>query len=574
MNNKSISDIFYTIAEYLELKDENPFKIRAYSNAGRTIENLSQDMSKIESVPELRKIQGIGESIAEKILEINKTGGCSYLEELKKDIPPGLLDIMAVPGMGPKKAAQVYKDLGISDVEQLKAFAEEGKLSVLKGFGEKTEANILRGINLRSKLSGRISIGNALPIAKEIINYLKDSLNVKLISEGGSLRRRKEDIGDIDILIGSENKKEALRVMDIFTKAPFTREILAKGDTKSSVINLDGLQVDLRVVDKDCYGAALQYFTGSKQHNIRLRHLAEKEGFKVNEYGVFRLKDGKKVAGKAEEDVYKVFGLPLIPPEIRQTGEEIDIALSGKLPELVERKDIKGDLHIHSTGSDGVNTIPEIAKAASKLGYKYIAVTNHSKSLKIAKGMSIKDLEKQILEIEKFNKADSKIKILAGAETDILKDGSLDYPDSVLKKLDIVIASVHSHFKLPREEMTKRIVKAIKNPYVNIIAHPSCRLWGSRPEIELEWDEIFKSAAEYNTALEINSFPDRLDLRDIYCKRAKEFGCVFSIDTDSHHVNQLEFMEYGVNVARRGWLTAKDIINTKSCSDLINWIKR
>ena len=574
MDNNHIAQFFYKITEYLELKGENPFKIRAYSNAARIIESHTKDLSKITDIVELRKIKGIGESIAEKIVEINKTGKCSYLEELEKEIPKGLLDITTVPGIGPKKAAFLYKEKKIKSVDELKKYAEKGKLHDLKGFGEKTEENILKGIEVKDKFHGRMTIGQALPAAKEIINYLSKKLKIKQITEAGSLRRRREDIGDIDILASSDDNMPAKKIMDAFTASPFVKEVLAKGGTKSAIISHDDVQVDIRVVEKESFGAALQYFTGSKQHNIILRQYAEGLGFKVNEYGVFRLKDNKKVAGETEESVYKALGLPLIPVPIRETGEEIELALKGKLPKLVEKKDIRGDLHFHTVKSDGFNTIEEIVKDASAFGYEYIALTDHSQSLKVAHGVTEKDKLKQIETIRKLNEKNNKFKILAGAEVDILKYGDLDYPGNILKKLDIVVASVHSYFKFTRKEMTDRIIKAIKNPNVDIIAHPTGRLFGTRDEVEADWDEVFKAAAYYNTALEINSFPNRLDLKDIYCRRAKEFGVLFAISTDGHNTNQLEFIEYGINVAQRGWLTAKDIINTKSYSDLIKWLNR
>lgn len=573
MDNNHIAQFFYKITEYLELKGENPFKIRAYSNAARIIESSIKDLSKITDIDELRKIKGIGESIAEKIVEINKTGKCSYLEELEKEIPKGLIDITTVPGIGPKKAAFLYKEKKIKSVEELKKYAEKGKLHDLKGFGEKTEENILKGIEIKDKFHGRMTIGQALPAAKEIINYLQKKLKIKQITEAGSLRRRREDIGDIDILTASDDEMPAKKIMDDFTASPFVKEVIAKGDTKSAIISHDNVQVDIRVVEKESFGAALQYFTGSKQHNVALRKYAESIGFKVNEYGVFRLKDNKKVAGETEESVYKALGLPFIPVPIRETGEEVELALEGKLPKLVEKKDIKGDLHFHTVKSDGFNTLEEIIKDASAFGYKYIAVTDHSQSLKVAHGVTEKDIQKQIEIISELNEKNDKFKILAGTEVDILKYGDLDYPDNILKKLDIVVASVHSYFKFTKKEMTDRLVKAIKNPNVDIIAHPTGRLFGTRDEFEADWDEVFKAAAYYNTALEINAFPNRLDLKDIYCRRAKEFGVLFAISTDGHNTNQLEFIDYGVSVAQRGWLEAKDVINTRSYEQLIKWLK-
>ncbi|MBI2252116.1 MAG: DNA polymerase/3'-5' exonuclease PolX [Armatimonadetes bacterium] len=570
MDNSQIAKVFYQIAEFLEMKEENPFKIRAYEKAARTIESYSKPIMLFKSKEELEKIPGVGESIAEKIIEILNNGACRFLEELKEEFPPEILTLNEIPGLGPKKSLQLYKELKIKNIQDLEKSALSGKIRNLKGFGEKTESAILKGIELKKQYKGRLSIGTALPISLEIIESLKNKIKNLLISEAGSLRRRKDNIGDIDILASGDNNK---LIIESFIKLPLVKELKVKGETKVSILTLDNLQVDLRVVEKESFGAALQYFTGSKQHNIELRQMAESKGFKINEYGIFKLKSNQKIAGAKEEEIYQVLGLPYIPPEIRETGEEIKIALKDQLPNLINLKDLKGDLHFHSNYSEGVNTLEEIAASGQEFGYNYIALTDHSQSLKVANGMPPEKLKEQIKKIRALNKKLKNFQILAGAEVDILIDGALDYPDNLLKELDLVVGSIHSHFKQDSALLTKRICKAMQNPYLNIIAHPSGRLLGEREELNLNWEEIFKTSAETNTALEINAYPQRLDLKDLYCREAKVYGCKFAVSTDSHNINSINSIKYGINVARRGWLEKTDVINTKSLKELLIWLK-
>lgn len=568
MTNAELAEIFYEIAEFLEMKGENPFKIRAYQKGARAIESSNVEVFNIDSVKELMEIGGIGKSIAEKIIEIKKTGRCQKLENLKKEFPPELLKLIEIPGVGPKKAAFLFKELKIKDISMLEKYAREGKLRDLHGFGEKTEKNILEGIDFKKTYTGRVPIGEALPQAKEIIDYLKKKFRIDLISEGGSLRRRKDNIGDIDILAAHSKINE---IMEAFTSLSGVKKILAKGETKSAILTGKNLQVDLRVVPEESYGAALQYFTGSKDHNIALRKLAESLGYKVNEYGVFSTKDNQKAAGDTEESVYKVLGLQFIPPEIRETGKEIELARKNKIPELIEYKDLKGELHCHSNWSDGSNKLEELAEFAKKKGFEYLGVSDHSRSLKVAKGLSVENLRKRNKLIDKINASYKNFKLLKGTEADILPDGSLDYPDNILKELDFVIGAVHSNFKMKKEEMTKRIIKAMQNPHVHIIAHPSGRLLGTRKEYELDWDEIFKEAQKTRAVLEVNAYPDRLDLQDFRCQRAKEMGIYMVINSDAHNLHQIEWLEYGINVARRGWLEAKNVINTFKLKDLMKF---
>jgi len=565
-----IAKIFEDIADMLEIKGENPFRIRAYRKAARNIRTLPSELEKFADEGKLEQIPGIGEGIKEKIYEILDTGRLQFYEKLKNDIPPSLVKLLSIPGIGPKLAKRFYDELNIKDIEQLEKMAKEHRLAELEGIKEKTERNILKGIEMLKRGLERMTLGVALPLAIEILDQLNKLPEVKRINTAGSIRRRKETIGDIDILtISSDSKK----VMDTFINLPQVERVLVSGETKSSVITFDGIHVDLRVVKPESYGSALAYFTGSKAHNIRIREIAMKEGLKINEYGVFDEKANKKIAGESEEDIYQVLDLPFIVPELREDRGEIEAARNNNLPDLVNLSQIKGDLHVHTVWSDGENSIEEMVKAAKERGYKYLAICDHSKSLRIAGGLSEDQLIKQIEEIKELNYKYKNFTILAGSEVDIKADGSLDYTDELLEKLDIVVAAVHTRFSMPGHEMTKRIIKALQNPYVNILAHPTGRLMGVRDPYELDLDEILKVAKKSKVALEINSFPERLDLNDIDSKRAKEYDVMISINTDSHITNQLDYMTLGVSVARRGWLEPKNIINTKPIKKVLKIFK-
>jgi DNA polymerase (family 10) len=569
MKNQEIARIFNEIADLLEIKGENPFRIRAYRRAAQNIEGLPKS---VEEIPkeELLKVPGIGQDLAGKIEEYIKTGKMQAHEELKHEIPEGLLTLLSVPGLGPKTSKLLYEKLKIKGIDDLERLASEHKLVGLPGIKEKTEENILKGIEMLKRGKERQPLGKVLPIANDILEHLKKKAPVDKIDLAGSLRRWKDTIKDIDILATSDNPKEVMRV---FVHLPHVKDVLMHGPTKSTVIIHEDLQVDLRVVEKESYGAALAYFTGSKAHNIRLREMAMKKGLKINEYGIFREKDKKKIGGETEEDIYKILGLPYIPPELREDQGEIEAAQEGRLPRLVTAEEIKGDLHVHSKWSDGSHTFEQLVDAAKERGYSYIAITDHSKGLGIARGLTGERLLEQKKEINAVNKKLKGFRIIHGIEVDIRSDGSLDISDDVLKELDIVVASIHSGFKQPRKQLTYRLVSAMKNPYVSIIAHPTGRLIGERDAYDVDMDEIFATAKKTGTAIEINAYPLRLDINDTYAKRAKEMGIPIVIATDTHVINQFDYMRYGVSIARRGWLEKDDVLNTLEAEKLFKRLK-
>ncbi|MFH1368128.1 MAG: DNA polymerase/3'-5' exonuclease PolX [Elusimicrobiota bacterium] len=574
MKNKELSGLFTEIAELLSLGDENIFKIRAYERAAQVISALPDPIEDIAARGKLLEIPGIGAGIAEKINDYLSSGKIPYLDELKKIFPQGLLDIMSVQGMGPKKAKILFDKLNIDGIPSLEKAAKEGKIRGLPGFGEKTEENILKGIALRKSFGGRILLDEALNAARSVISELKRNKYIKRISPAGSLRRFKETIGDIDILCSVVSNTEK-HVVGCFTKLKNVKRVLAAGDTKGSIITDEGIQVDLRVVEDESFGAALQYFTGSKEHNVALRGFARDKGLTINEYGVFKISDKKKaIASKTEEDVYKSLGLPYIPPALREDRGELEAALHKKLPKLIELKDIKGDFHVHSTYSDGSHTIAEIAERAREAGYEWIVITDHSQSLKVARGLSSDILHKKIKEIEHLNKKLKGFRVLCGTEVDIHSDGSLDYPDEILKQLDWVIASVHTGFKQSEEQITNRIISALRNPYVNCIGHLTGRLINEREGYAVNVEKVLEAAKETGKLLEINSYPQRLDLYDIYCRKAKEMGVRVAIGTDSHSVEQFPNMELGVAVAQRGWMEKKDVLNTLTLHDLFKYLNK
>lgn len=573
MRNKEIAEQLYLIAQLLSLTDENPFKIRAYEKAAQVIESLPQAIEEIaKDFDKLSSIPGVGKSIAEKIIEYLNTGKIQRLEELKAKFPEGVFEMLKIPGLGPKRVRLLYEKLDIRDIKTLKEYVQKHMLKTLPGFGEKVEKNILEGIQLLSASEQRILLFDAMKIVDEIISELKKNKDIINIDPCGSLRRKKETIGDIDILCCVTPGKEK-EVVEKFTKISSVKKVLACGDTKGSIIMSSNIQVDLRVVPKGVYGAALQYFTGSKQHNIHLREIANKKQLTLSEYGVFKIdKKDKPIASKTEQEVYKVLGLDYIEPELREDRGEIEAALQGKLPKLLELKDIKGDTHVHSKYSDGANSVKEIVEYAQKLGYEWIIVCDHSQSLKVARGVEIKDLYKKIDEIRNLNK-NSKVKILCGQEVDILSDGKLDYPDEVLKELDFVIAAIHTGFKQSEEQITERIMRAIENKYVHSISHPTGRLLNKRAAYSVALPQIIEYAAKSGVMLEINAFPERLDLDDINAKYAKEKGVLLSIGTDAHHISQMDYMILGVYVARRSWLEKKDVVNTMSYDKLCKFLK-
>ena len=569
MKNQQIAKIFNEIAELLELKGENVFRVRAYRRAAQNIDGLSKDVASL-SEEELEAIPGIGKDLSGKMHEYIETGKIAKHEELKKEIPEGVLQLLQVPGLGPKKAKMLFDKLGVKSVDDLEDALEKKKLSSLPGIQKKTEENLLKGIEFLKRGTERRPLGRILPLADDIIRRVRDAAPVDKIEVAGSIRRMKETVKDIDILTTSKHPE---RVMDVFVKLPHVTRILMHGPTKSSVITEEGIQVDLRVVEEGSFGAALQYFTGSKQHNIKLREMAVRGGLKINEYGVFKEPGDRKVGGKKEEDVYKALKLPYIPPELREDTGEIEAAIKGKLPDLITLNDIKGDLHVHTKWSDGSHDLDTVVEAAKKRGYQYIAITDHTKGLGVAHGLDEKRLADEIKLIDEANKKLSGFRILKGTEVDIRGDGRLDLPDDALAGLDIVVASVHSGFRQTEEQITKRIISAIRNPCVSVIAHPTGRLIGERDAYAMDMAAILKEAAKYGVAMEVNAYPLRLDLNDIHIKMAKEYGVPLVISTDTHVTTQYGFMTYGVSVARRGWAEKKDVLNTLSYESLITKLK-
>jgi DNA polymerase (family 10) len=571
MKNNEIAEIFNNIADILEIRNENRFRIRAYRKAAQNIEGLGEGIEAIARKKKLTDIPGIGDDLAGKIEEYLSKGKIKAYEDLRKTIARPVLELMAIPGVGPKTANLLHDKLKIKGIEDLKKKASGGRIKEVFGIKDKKILNMLRGIDFLKKAEGRTLLDRAIRISDEITSQLKKHAEVKRIASAGSLRRMKETVRDIDILVTSNKPGKITRV---FTKLPQVSEVLASGPTKSSVITKDKIQVDLRVVEPSSFGAALCYLTGSKSHNIRLRKMALKKGLKINEYGVFKAKTNKKIAGAEEEGVYRAIDLAYVPPELREDRGEIELALKDKLPRLVERGDIKGDLHVHSRASDGVLSLEQISSHCRKLGYEYAVIADHSQSLRIAGGLKEKALMKSAKEVRKLNKKLKKIRLLIGTEADILNDGSIDYKDSILKELDFVIAAIHTGFKQSKEAITKRVLKAMDNKYVNMLAHPTGRLLGKREAYAIDLEKVFKKAEETNTFLEINAFPERLDLDDNASRRARELGCTLAIATDAHNGEQFDNMRFGVSVARRGWLEKKNVLNTLDLGRFLKRIKK
>ncbi len=559
MKNQFVAEILYKIADLLDVKGEIFFKTRAYRMAAQTIEAMDEDIETISNENRLQSISGVGEALSKKIREIVETGKLEYFERLKEEIPEGLLTLLDIPGLGPKKVSALYENLDISTIKQLRKACIEGRLRDLDGFGEITERNILRGIQLREKTSGRVLLNVAYVDGNNYLDYMKRCDKIDRISIAGSLRRMKETIGDVDILASSGYPED---IMEYFVHYDDVQRVLLKGSTKTSVLLHDNLQVDLRVVKNESYGSALQYFTGSKEHNVKMRSLAIKKGYKLNEYGLFDKETEKYVAGEIEDEIYTTLGLSYIEPELRENKGEIDLAQKGHLPRLVEYDDVIGDFHIHSTWSDGSDSIEDISRVAQNMGYSFVCIADHSQSLKIANGLSEERVNKKIGEIRKLNKKLSNFRIFCGTECDIKSDGSLDYSDRILKKFDAVHIGIHSAFKMDGKEMTKRITRGMENKYVHFLAHPTGRLIGRRDPYEVDIEQIVDTARDTGTFLEINAFPDRLDLNDIHAKFAKERGVKFVLGTDSHSIANLSFIRFGVATARRGGLEKSDILNT------------
>ncbi len=558
MRNQEIAKIFYEIAIYLEMNNENVFKVRAYEKAAQTIESMAEDIGELYKRggnEALEEIPGVGKGISEKLEEFLKTEKIKFYEELKKKTPVDVSSLMGIEGMGPKKIKVLYQKLKIKNLEDMEKAAQSGKIRKISGFGEKTEQNILKGIGFAKKSGGRFLLGDVLPIAVEIEKQMASLPYVDKIIVAGSIRRRKETVGDADILAVS---KKPEKVMDYFVSMSEVARVYGKGRTKSMVKLKNGLDVDLRVVPAESFGAALNYLTGSKDHNIAMRRIAISKGMKLSEYGVFKGK--RQVAGKTEEEVYKILGLRYIEPELRENTGEIEAA-KNKLPHVIAYDDLKGDLQVQTKWTDGSHSIEEMAQEAKKIGLEYIAITDHTRSLAMTGGLDEKKLEKQGNEIDRVNKKVKDITVLKGAEVNIMKDGSLDIKDEALKKLDVVGASVHSLFSLPREEQTGRIIKAMYNPHIDIIFHPTGRVIKRREPYDIDIEALIDGAKETGTVLEINAYPERLDLKDEHIKMAVKAGVKLCVDSDAHNKSHFRFLEFGIAQARRGWAEKKDVIN-------------
>lgn len=565
MHNHDISDILDKMADLLEIQGSNPFRIRAYRNAARIIESQARDVEDmVREGEDLTQLPGIGKDLAAKIGEITRTGRLHKLEEIEEQIPVDLGSLMGIGGLGPKRIRAIYDKLGISTEKDLKEAALQGEISGLAGFGSKIEQKILEDIAHRSEQGKqRVKYIVADETARSFVRILKALPEVEEVVVAGSYRRRMETVGDLDILVVCSDHE---KVMDAFTLHADVMTIISRGTTKSTVVLRSGLQVDLRVVPEISYGAALHYFTGSKQHGIAIRRLGRKRNLKINEYGVFHGEE--RVAGQTEEEVFQAVGLPYIKPELREDRGEIEAAQNGTLPVLITTNDIKGDLHAHTTATDGRNTLEEMVAAAVGHGYEYIAITNHSPKTTIAHGIDRKALMEQMEEIDRLGERYPDITILKSSEVDILEDGSLDYPDDVLKRLDLTVCSVHYYQKLSVRKQTERVIRAMDNPYFTIFAHPTGRLINQRKPYEIDLEQIMEAAHERGCFLELNSHPDRLDMNDIYCRQAKAIGVMIAVSTDAHSIHDLNYISLGVNQARRGWLEKGDVINCLPVNEL------
>ena len=570
IHNADIAAIFEEIADLLEIQGANPFRIRAYRNAARTLGELSQDARiLLEKGDDLTRLPGIGDDLAAKISEIVTTGTCSLLQRLHKELPPAVTELLHIPGLGPKRVKALHHDLDVQTVEQLYRAARDGRIRALPGFGEKTELNILQAVEAHVSQARRFKLATAAQYAEALQSFLQVIPGVAQVAVAGSFRRMRETVGDLDILVTAT---EPDAVMRHFTAYDKVAEVLSAGSTRASVVLKCGLQVDLRVVAETSYGAALHYFTGSKAHNIAIRRIAQKLGLKVNEYGVFH--GERRIAGETEESVYRAVGLPYIEPELREDRGEIETARAGQLPQLVELADLRGDLHAHTKATDGHDSLRDMALAARVLGFEYLAITEHSRRLTVAHGLDPLRLLRQCDEIDRLNAELDGITLLKGIEVDILEDGSLDLPDDVLGRLDLVVGAVHSKFDLPRARQTERILRAMQHPHFTLLAHPTGRLIEQRAPYDVDMLRIIREARNRGCFLELNAHPERLDLLDTYCQMAKEEGVLVSINSDAHSSFDFANLRYGIGQARRGWLEKKDVLNTRPLAQLLALIKR
>jgi len=562
--NADIADIFDEIADYLEIEGENPFRIRAYRNAARSVRGLGSELKDMAAHKEdLTRLPGIGKELAAKIFEILKTGSVGALKKLQDKIPEEVRQMLKIPNLGPKRVRNLYQDLDIQSLEQLLQAAKDGRIRSLPGFGQKTEIQIREAVEAHAGKETRFKIAAVKPYVDSLLNYLKQVAGVQEAVAAGSFRRAKETVGDLDIVVIAGKKSP---VMERFVDYEDVGEVLSHGTTRSSIVLRSGLQVDLRMVEPESFGAALQYFTGSQAHNVALRGLGRRRGLKINEYGVFKFEE--RVAGHSEESVYQSVGLTYIPPELRENRGEIEAARDHSLPMLIELKDLKGDLHAHTNCSDGRNTLEEMIQAAQKRGLQYLAITEHSDRLKVAGGLGADRLLDQIEKIDRFNETHAEITLLKGIEVEILKDGRLDLSDDVLSRLDLVVGSIHSYFGLPLHQQTDRILRAMDHRFFSILAHPINRLIDERPPIEVDMLKVIQKAKDRGCYIELNSNPRRLDLYDTYCQIAKAEGVLVAIDSDAHSTDSFDHLRYGVGQARRGWLEKDDVINTRPLKEL------
>jgi DNA polymerase (family 10) len=585
--NHDLSDLFKTFAAIMEIKGESTFKAIAFSKVSRILKDMTFDVRKLCEQGKLKEVEGLGASSCKIITEYIETGRSTDFEEVAASVPPGLLPLLEIPGLGPKTIALLWKQRGVTKLEELVQAIDSGALAGLKGIGEKKIESIKQGIALRSQAAQRMGIVDALPIARSLVDRLRAMKEVKQAEIAGSLRRRRETVGDVDLICSLKSEAAASEVAAAFVKFPEVERILGQGITKASVLTVGGLQVDLRMVPPENFGAALLYFTGSKDHNVKLRGRALTLGLTLNEWGLYRLdeydkatkKTGeapqvKPIASRTETEVYEKLGLPFIAPELRESRGEVEAALAGKLPTLISQSDIRGDLHMHTTASDGTASIEQMAEAAIALGYKYVAITDHSKSQVVANGLSAERLLKHVAAIRKASDRFKGITLLAGCEVDILADGKLDFEDNILAELDVVVASPHIALKQDEARATDRLLRAIENKYVHIIGHPTGRLINRREGLPLNFEKLFAAAAANGTALEINAGYPRLDLNDIHAKAAVDSGCLLAIDTDAHGTEGLSELELGIDVARRAWVGANQVINCLSLAGLQEFLKR
>jgi DNA polymerase (family 10) len=570
VHNADIARILEEVGDLLEIKDANPFRVRAYRDAARAVKSRASDLAgRVRDGFDLTAIEGVGEDLAGKIQEIIETGELAQHQQLLEELPSGLLDVLKVEGVGPRKAADLYEKLGVSDLPSLRRAAREHKIRELSGFGARTEQNILERIGQAEESGQRMRLDLAEEYAEPLAEFLRSVEGVKAAEIAGSLRRRKQTVGDVDILVSA---RHGAPVMDAYTGYDDVDRIISKGETKSTVILKNGLQVDVRLLPHASFGAALHYFTGSKAHNVAIRKIARDRGWKINEYGVFEGK--KKIAGQTEQEVYEVMDMACVPPELREDKGEIEAARNNELPELITQNDVRGDLHAHTKATDGRNSLKEMAEAARDMGYEYLAVTEHSKKVAVAGGLDEKALRGQIQAIDKLNDELDGITLLKGCEVDVLEDGSLDLPDSVLQELDLTVCSVHSDFAMGQDAMTERILRAMDNPNFTILGHPTGRKLGEREPYHVDLQRILEAAAERGCFLEVNAQPERLDLDDDHCRAAKQAGVKLAVSTDAHRIGELEFIRFGLGQARRGWIEKHDVINTRPLDQLRKLLAR